>query len=218
MQIVEQRSEEWFKVRRGKITSSEYHKIMGKAAELSDTTKTYLLERVSELFGAESVTPGNAATEWGTKWEPTAVDYYADIKKTPVQAASFIVHSDYYGGSPDGLVAPDGIIEVKCPHNSANHFKHGLIKSDEDFKKKKPDYYYQCLSNMVCANAQWCDFISFDPRVKEDYMMFVYRLHRNEDEIKRMLERLDTAVEYMKQLENDIKNTNRPIVEVAPAE
>lgn len=213
MQIVEQRSEEWFKIRRGKITSSEFHKIIGKA-ELSDTAKTYLLERVAELFGAESVTPGNPATEWGTKWEPVAVKYYSEVKKTPVEAASFITYSDHYGGSPDGIVSPDGIIEVKCPHNSTNHFKHGLIKTDEDFKKKKPDYYYQCLSNMLCANAQWCDFISFDPRVQDEYMMFVYRLHRNEDEIKKMLERLDVAVEYMKMLENEIKNTNRLVLEI----
>ena len=215
MQIVEQRSDEWFEIRRGKITSSEIHKIMGKS-DLSDTAKTYLLERVSELFGAASVTPGNAATEWGTKWEPVAVEYYAERMNTPVEAASFIVVSEHYGGSPDGIVQPKGIIEVKCPHNSANHFKHGLIKSDEDFKKKKPDYYYQCMSNMICANADWCDFISFDPRVKDDYVMFVYRLHRNEDEIKNMMDRVKMAVEHMKQLENDLKNRKQLLLEASP--
>jgi putative phage-type endonuclease len=215
MQIIEQRSDDWFKIRRGKITSSEIHKIMGKA-DLSDTAKTYLLERVAELYGAASVTPGNAATEWGVQWEPVAVDYYSEQRKVAVEAASFIVHSDYYGGSPDGIVNPDGIIEVKCPHNSANHFKHGLIKSDEDFKKKKPDYYYQCISNMICANAQWCDFISFDPRVNEKYTMFVYRLHRNEDEVVNILSRLDVAVEQLKTYQSDIENSKQLLLEVDP--
>ena len=214
MQIVEQRSQEWFNLRRGKITSSEIHKIMGKS-ELSDTAKTYLLERVSELFGAMSATPGNSATEWGTKWEPVAVEYYADQTKTQVEAASFIPYSEHYGGSPDGLVAPKGIIEVKCPHNSVNHFKHGLIKSDEDFKKKKPDYYYQCISNMICADAEWCDFISFDPRVDEKYVMFIYRLNRNEDEVKNVLERLKMAVEQMKLYQSDIENTKQLLLEKA---
>lgn len=217
MQIIEQRSDEWFNIRRGKITSSEIHKIMGKS-ELSDTAKTYLLERVSEFFGAASVTPGNSATEWGVEWESTAVEYYSDLKKNEVTQASFIPFNDYYGGSPDGIVAPDGIIEVKCPHNSANHFKHGLIKSDEDFKKKKPDYYYQCISNMICANAQWCDFISFDPRVDPEYAMFIYRLHRNEDEIKNVLERLKVAVEYMKTLKEEVKSTKQLLLEAKPGQ
>lgn len=215
MQIVEQRSQEWFNLRKGKITSSEIHKIMGKS-DLSDTAKTYLLERVAELFGAVSVTPGNAATDWGTKWEPTAVAYYSEQRNTPVETASFIPYNEHYGGSPDGLVAPKGIIEVKCPHNSVNHFKHGLIQSDEDFKKRKPDYYYQCISNMICANADWCDFISFDPRVDEKYIMFVYRLHRNENEVKNVLERIDVAVKYMATLQNDVKNSKQLLLEEAP--
>ena len=215
MQIVEQRSQEWFNLRKGKITSSEVHKIMGKS-DLSDTARTYLLERVAELFGATSVTAGNAATDWGTKWEPTAVAYYSELKNTPVETASFIEAGDYYGGSPDGLVQPNGIIEVKCPHNSVNHFKHGLIKSDEDFKKKKPDYYYQCISNMICANAEWCDFISFDPRVDSEYTMFIYRLHRNEDEVKNVLDRLKAAVDYMKTLQEDVKNSKPLLLEEAP--
>lgn len=212
MQVIEQRSEEWFQVRRGKITSSEIHKIMGKA-DLSDTAKTYLLERASEFFGVVSTTPGNSATEWGVQWEPTAIAYYSEQKKIQVEAASFLVVSDYYGGSPDGIVRPNGVIEVKCPHNSVNHFKHGLIKSDEEFKKKKPEYYYQCISNMVCANAEWCDFISFDPRVDSEYHMFTYRLHRNESEVKYMMERIEMATEYLKQIKKDIENTKQLLVE-----
>lgn len=212
MQIIEQRSEEWFNIRKGKITSSEFHKIMGKN-DLTDTAKTYLLERVSEIFGAESVTQGNAATDWGTQWEPTAIEYYTEKTGNQVQAASFMPYNEVYGGSPDGLVQPKGIVEVKCPHNSANHFKHSLISSDEDFKKKKPDYYYQCMSNMICAKADWCDFISFDPRVDTEYTIFIYRLYRNDDEIKNMLERLEIAAKYMKQLQESIKDRKKLLLE-----
>ena len=217
MQVIEQRSEAWFNIRRGKITSSELHKIMGKS-ELSDTAKTYLLERVSELFGAESVTQASAATEWGKEWEPVAVEQYTARVGMPVETASFIQYSEYYGGSPDGIVPPNGIIEIKCPHNSANHFKYGLITSDEDFKKKKPDYYYQCMSNMICANAEWCDFISFDPRVSPEFSMFIYRLNRNEEEVKNILERLAIAADYMKKLETDIRNRKQLLLEAAPTE
>lgn len=210
MQIVEQRSEAWFNIRKGKITSSEIHKIMGKDS-LSETAKTYLLDKVSETLGGFAALAAGPALEWGTELEETAIEIYSGVRNVAVEKASFIAYNDHYGGSPDGLVAPDGILEVKCPYNSTNHFKHGLIKSDADFKKAKPDYYYQCISNMVCANAQWCDFISFDPRVKPEYSMYVYRLHRNEEEVKTMLERVETAANYMGELKEKLKNKKNDI-------
>ncbi len=217
MQIIEQRSQEWFKIRKGKITSSEIHKIMGKDS-FSETAKTYLLERVSEFFGGAGNSATGAALEWGTNWEPVAIEHYSDTCGIPVEKASFITYNDYYGGSPDGITPPDGIIEVKCPYTSAKHFKHGMIKTDADFKKIASDYYYQCISNMICANAQWCDFISFDPRVDTEYTMFVYRLHRNEDEVKNMLERVDQAAKHMEDLKKLFKTGNKQLItEADPA-
>lgn len=210
MQIVEQRSEQWFIARRGKLTSSEIHKIMGKDA-LSETAKTYLLDKVSETLGGFASLASGPALEWGTELEETAIQIYSEIRNVQVDKASFISYNEHYGGSPDGLVGTEGIVEVKCPYNSTNHFKHGLIKSDAEFKKAKTDYYYQCISNMVCANAQWCDFISFDPRVKPEYSMYIYRLHRNEDEVKSVLERVEVAAEYMKELKEKLKNKKNDI-------
>lgn len=206
--IVEQRSQEWFNMRRGKITSSEIHKIMGGRTifDLTDTAKTYLLEKVSESLGGFAQSAMGAALDWGTDLEPLAIEMYSQIKGYPVEKASFIPVGDYYGGSPDGLVQPDGIIEVKCPYNSANHFKHGLIKTPEDFKRIAPNYYYQCISNMICAEARWCDFISFDPRVGEEYQTFVFRLELNQSEADYMAKKIETAVEYVKELKEKIEN------------
>lgn len=211
MQIVEQRSLKWFEIRKGKLTSSEIHKIMGEGKgkeTLNDTAKTYLLEKVSELFGGTTPSATSQALEWGTQLESTAVEFYHNRTGILVNQASFISVGDHYGGSPDGLCPPDGIIEVKCPYASTNHFKHGMIKTDADFKKIAPNYYYQCISNMICANAKWCDFISFDPRVNDDYIMFIYRLNRNEEEVENMKRRIEIAVKYMGELKNTIENTN----------
>lgn len=210
MQIVEQRSEAWFDLRKGKITSSEIHKIMGKDA-LSETAKTYLLDKVSDTLGGFTALATGPALDWGTELEDTAIQIYSELRGAQVDKASFIVYNDYYGGSPDGLVGKEGIVEVKCPYNSTNHFKHGLITSDSEFKKAKPDYYYQCISNMICANAQWCDFISFDPRVKLEYSMYIYRLHRNEEDVKAVLERVEAAAQYMKELKERLKTKKNGI-------
>ena len=54
--LIEQRSEDWYNIRKAKITSSEIWKIMGesKSGGLTDVAKTYLLEKVSEHFGGYS--------------------------------------------------------------------------------------------------------------------------------------------------------------------
>ena len=206
--LIEQRSKEWFNIRKGKITSSEVHKIMGegKGKEvLTDTAKTYLLEKISESLGGFTTLATGAAIEWGTELEELACKVYAEKTNVTVDKASFIVYNDNYGGSPDGIVAPDGVIEIKCPYVSANHFKHGLIKTAADLKKVAPAYYYQCISNMLCANAKWCDFISFDPRVDECCNMYIFRLERDETEIDNMKNKIETAAKYLIELKNKLQ-------------
>ena len=197
--IIEQRSEAWFELRKGKITSSEVHKIMGKK-DLTDTAKTYLLEKVCEFYGGFTEPAVGAALNWGMDQEPIAAEYYENMTGLKVEKASFIPAGDHYGGSPDGLVLPDGIIEIKCPYKSANHFKHGMINTAAKFKEVAPGYYYQCVSNMICADAKWCDFISFDPRVQAEYRMFIFRLELDEEEAKAILDRIKLAIVYMTEL------------------
>jgi putative phage-type endonuclease len=206
--IIEQRSEAWFEIRKAKITSSEIHKIMGRG-DFSETAKTYLLEKVCELYGGVTEPAVGAALNWGTDLEPVAIEYYEEKTGLKVDKASFIPAGDFYGGSPDGIITTGGIIEVKCPYNSSNHFKHGLIKTPEDFKKLASNYYYQCISNIICAEAQWCDFISYDPRVESKYKMFIFRLKRDEEEVENMVKKVEVAAKYMIELREKIQNAVR---------
>lgn len=202
--LIEQRSPEWFEIRKGKITSSEIHKIMGKG-DFSETAKSYLLEKVCEFYGGVTEPATGAALTWGTELESVAIQHYEEVKGVKVDKASFIPVDEHYGGSPDGLLPPEGIIEVKCPFKSANHFKHGMINTPAKFKKIASGYYYQCVSNMICAGAKWCDFISFDPRVAEGYRMFIFRLELDPEEAEAIKERIRFAVEYMEGLKKEIE-------------
>lgn len=209
--VVEQRSAEWFDMRKGKLTASEIHKIISAKPALTETAKTYLLEKVSELLGGTKAPAVGAALDWGTDLEESAIAFYERKTENVVEKASFIPFGNNAGGSPDGLVpASNGIIEVKCPFNSANHFKHGLIKSNEDFKKAKPEYYWQCVMNMIVAEADYCDFISFDPRVNPDYIMFVHKVTKTEEveaDIKLLLERIQSSVEYIEELKSVLQTS-----------
>ena len=209
--IIEQRSEEWFNIRKGKITGSELHKIMGgKEESLSQTAKTYLLEKVTEVYGGFASPATGPAVQWGVELESVAIEYYQGKTNNTVEKCSFIPVDGNYGGSPDGKVGEkEGGIEVKCPYNSANHFKHGLINSPESFKEIATNYYYQCISHIICLDAKWCDFISFDPRVNEDATMFIYRLERDEEEIDAIKAKVEVAVAYMSTLKVQIQEATK---------
>lgn len=204
----EQRSDAWYRARRGKITSSEIHKILGKDLT-TETSTTYLLEKVAEKLGGQEGAGDTvmvASLAWGIELEPVAVDLYNSTREQKAEKASFMPMNEYYGGSPDGIVAPDGIIEVKCPYRSVNHLKHMMIDSPEKFKKTSKEYYYQCISNMICAGASWCDFISYDPRMEEEYQLFVFRLHWDEEEATFVRARVDEAAVRMDEIKQQLSS------------
>jgi heme oxygenase len=58
---------------------------------------------------------------------------------------------------------------------------------------------------MVCAEAKWCDFISYDPRVKEEYRMFIFRLELTEEDKLAVTDRVKVAFDYMKSLVVEIE-------------
>jgi len=182
-------SPEWFKDRQGSFTGSEVWKLMteprSKSESISKTAETYILEKVWEkLSGKVKSGFDNFATEWGNDNEPIAKKWYTKLTGRDVNDAQLVFNPDlkYFTGSPDGLIGDDGLIEIKCPFNGANHLKHCFITSDEYFKKEHPDYYWQIMSYLYLTGREWCDFVSFDPRIDCDLGMFIYRLNKNEAE------------------------------------
>ena len=77
-----------------------------------------------------------------------------------VEDGGFFIHDEIsrLGASPDGLVGTDGLIEIKCP-TSAVHI-------DTLITKQIPvEYEWQMLCEMACTGRQWCDYVSYDPRM-----------------------------------------------------
>jgi len=76
------------------------------------------------------------------------------------------------GASPDGLVGADGMLEIKCP-NTATHLD-TLLEG-----KIAEKYVTQMMWQMACTGRQWCDFVSYDPRLPENMQLFVHRVTRD---------------------------------------
>ena len=175
---MEQRTDEWFAARLGKVTASKVSDVMSKGMG-RETYMTYLIAEVLTTERASSFT--NTAMEWGTATEPYARQAYEALNNLLVEEIGFAQHPtiERAGASPDGLVGDDGLIEIKCP-NTATHLD-TLI--DKTVPKK---YINQMQFQMACTGRKWCDFVSFDNRLPEDLQIFVLRVKRDDKHIAEM--------------------------------
>lgn len=193
-----QRSEEWFAQRAGKVTASCIHKIMartktGYGADRANYAAQLVTER---LTGLPCETFSNAAMIWGIETESRARSAYEFKHGKEVWETGFVPHPtiEMAGASPDGLVADDGLLELKCP-NSATHI---LTLRGAEIDRK---YVLQMQFQMACTARQWCDFASFDPRLPLEMQLHVRRVERDpelvaeiEAEIVKFLGEVDAAV------------------------
>lgn len=166
----QQRSDIWHKARNGRFTSSDNHKLMteprNKSELLSEGAKSYVYAKIAEeLTGFEYSAYMGAAVEHGEEYEPAAIEEFMRQTGLAVTPCGFIQYQSYAGGSPDGLIGTHAGIEVKCPHNSANHIENLCLKSSADLLLAHKDYWWQCQSNMLFTGREEWYFISFSPFV-----------------------------------------------------
>lgn len=199
----------WLEQRRGRFTSSEIWKLMtdpkSKSAEFSETALTYIYEKVGErLTGYDSGHFDNEATTWGHTQEPNARMWYTRLQNVEVEETGFVEYDEFLGGSPDGLVGEDGLIEIKCPFKSSVHISHVLIKDEPDFKKEFKNHYWQVKCNILVTGRKWCDFVSYDPRLNHDKGLFVFRVYLIDEEKAEILSRVEKASKKLVELINQI--------------
>lgn len=178
--MMEQRSSEWFEARLGKVTASKIADVCAKTKSGWGASRgNYAAQLICERLTGEP-TEGftNAAMQWGTDTEPQARAAYEFLTDNPVTEVALVDHPaiPMSSASPDGLVGADGMVEIKCP-NSATHIN-TLLKETVERK-----YMLQMQWQMACADRQWCDFVSFDPRLPTELQMWVKRVERNDDMI-----------------------------------
>lgn len=175
-----QGSDEWFAARLGKVTASRVADVIAKTKTgWGASRKNYAAELIAErLTGVTAQSYTNAAMQWGTDTEPQARAAYEFFRDAEVQEVGFVDHPSIpmTGASPDGLVGIEGMVEIKCP-NTATHIDTLLGQAIAD------KYVAQMQWQMACADRQWCDFVSFDPRMPEHLRMFIARVHRDSERI-----------------------------------
>ena len=196
---IERQREEWLQKRLGKITCSQFTCLMksGRAKDevFSQAAKTYLRRIVAEILGS-SYSVSARAMDWGVENEPKAILEYANrfcvfVDNKPFQ---YFAYTDRIGGTPDGLVDADGCVEVKCPYDPAVHVNTLLSREVPE------DYEWQVVGHLLVTGRDWCDFISYDPRMNGREKLCVIRVERSEPRISELKKRLELAVEYVDEM------------------
>jgi putative phage-type endonuclease len=202
IQVIEQGSDAWHQLRAGKVTASRVADILAKTKTgPSASRQNYLIElALQRTTGIIQESYSNSAMEWGIQTEPQARVAYEVTTNNFVDKVAFIDHPSikWFGCSPDGLVSDRGLLEIKCP-NSATHWEY--------FKSKKPPqkYFIQMQAQIAVTNKDWCDFVSFDPRMPDRSQLLIVRVDRDEAfiaemeaEIKKFLDEVEVEVNLMK--------------------
>ena len=186
---VEQGSPEWFAIRAGIPTASEFDKIITSTGKASTQAEAYMHRLIAEKVtgGTCSDFDGNGWTDRGNELEPEAVTAYEFVTDRPTEVIGFVTNDFItYGCSPDRLVGEEGLLEVKCP---AAHTHIGYL-----LKQEVPTAYkVQVQGQMFVCDAAWCDFISYHPQLEP----LIIRVERDPDFIQKLSDALEQFTEKM---------------------
>jgi hypothetical protein len=174
-----QGTDEWRAARAGIATASEFAAILSKPRDgKGEATgrRNYRVRLVVERLAGRPLEGGftSAATRQGTEREPLAREAYETHTGNLVQEVGVCRHDELEcAASPDGLISPDGGVEIKCPELAA-HLDY-IRRRDEP-----PEYRAQIQGNLWITGRQWWDFVSFNPDFPPHLQLVIRRVPRDE--------------------------------------
>jgi putative phage-type endonuclease len=163
-----QGTQEWLDVRVGRITTSVSGAMSGVSNFKSPEEQGLIIANVKrEEFSKKSI----AAMDHGTKTEPIARDWYANMTGYTIVERGLIVPKwDLkLGASVDGdIVGTDGIIEIKCPLKMYGPLKKYMDMVKSGWKPKEGYYDHiwkthlaQMQHAMRVMGKKWCTYIVY---------------------------------------------------------
>lgn len=187
---VEQRSPEWFALRIGKPTASEFDRIITpKTGQLSTQSTDYAKCILAELMlGKPLEAPETPWMTRGTELEDSAIEAYEFETGRETTLGGFITDdAATIGCSPDRLVGDDGALEMKVP---APNTMIGYLLDRTSLEMGKRT---QVQGQMLVTGRAWCDLVAYHPEMP----LVVVRVKRDEPFITKMAEALEAFVKQL---------------------
>jgi YqaJ-like viral recombinase domain len=213
-------------IRVGMFSASEFHKLMTcekKPNELPIGAMTYIYKKVAEeLAETKENTVITPAMEHGNLCEELAVDEFERLTGIDLYATGdyqqTIVYSDiesplfgHVVGTPDAVIVDEfgeiiSGVEFKCPDSHTHVFNLVNLTDAASLKSHYSEYYWQVIGYLLLTGAQEWHFSSFDPRFHdESNKMHYFKITRNDDEIKKLINRLTLAIQTKISILNKLK-------------
>lgn len=169
---IEQRSEEWFKLRAGKITGTRF----GKLISSRKNNLVYELANESLDGVVEPSDFANDDMQYGIDNEDLAIDMFEDETGLSVIRGGVIESnfSSIHMASPDGIIA-DGlldspvflgdavVLEVKCTRNGTKHLSRYIEGIDTEYMPQIKNYRACSDSVKVVIFISYCGLRSERP-------------------------------------------------------
>jgi putative phage-type endonuclease len=199
---------EWYQARIGLITSSKVSAAItkrqkGGTHDLAPRRKLKF-QMLAEMSTGQTMEHFvSQAMDWGVEQEPHARQEYQYRTGKDVEQLGIVMHptNPRAGATADGWVAPNGILEIKCP-NTDTHWEYL-------FSEAIPSEYLDQINwQMACCGPEieWCDFVSFDPRIEdEDMKILIIRHERDEKRIAEMESAVDEFLSEVVEMFEQIK-------------
>lgn len=192
----EQRSPEWMAARIGVIGGSSIGDVV--AGGTGKMRKQLMYRMAGEILSGQNYIGYQSADMIrGVEQEPEARSLYELVSGNTVEQIGMVKDGTHFGCSPDGLVASDGMIEIKCPIPSVHieYFIDGVVPSA---------YRKQIQWSLGVTGRAWCDFVSYSPTVS-DKPILIIRSERNEKLISELRIAADTFIAEMLEIVKKIR-------------
>lgn len=158
---VEQGTEEWLKLRRGRLTASHAGDWLAKP-----TTKRYqqyMEQIVLELLGYEEEEEEAPWFEHGKAMEPFARGAYEWKTDQELNNDIFLIHKehDWLAASPDGVFVPDydGLVEIKSRAKLETY--HKVLATQKRTGNIESAYRPQVQCQMIVSGLSSVDFVNY---------------------------------------------------------
>ena len=189
----EQRTEDWYNIRKGKMTASNAETIIANGKGL----ETYIYNLMAEYYSsAEKENYINADMQRGIDLEPEAKIEFQFYTGLGIKEVGCVELNEYILASPDGLIGDDGLIEIKCPNDSI-YFK--LLLSNNI----KPEYIAQMQMQMYVTDRQYCYFVSYNPNFEKS--LYIKKINRDEEMIDKLKKGLERGTQLIKEIKENFR-------------
>jgi hypothetical protein len=178
-----QLSAAWFQYHAGTVSGSWMRSVLDRTKSGASGAKrqTYFRMKLAELLTGIAVQDHYVSKDMldGIEREPAARRAYELEEDTLVEQIGFALHDNIprFGGSFDGLVGDDGLLEIKCPRagTHAQWVLDGVVPKD---------HVPQIDAYLAVSGRAWCDFVSYCPFVPKELRLMVIRRERDQKAIE----------------------------------